>query len=142
MRVVVIGGTGHIGTYLTPRLVEAGHQVISVSRGRREPYQPHSAWRSVQQVTLDRPAEEASGTFGQRVRELQADAIIDLTCYHPASARHLVEALRGSIAHFLHCGTIWVHGPGVEVPITEDQPRKPVGDYGCRKAEIEQYLLS
>ena len=142
MRVVIIGGTGHIGTYLTPRLVESGHQVISISRGRREPYQPHAAWQSVQQVTLDRSAEEASGTFGERVRDLRADAVIDLTCYHAASARHLVEALRGSIGHFLHCGTIWVHGPGVEVPITEDQPRKPLGDYGCRKAEIEQYLLS
>ncbi|HIQ05374.1 MAG TPA: NAD(P)-dependent oxidoreductase [Anaerolineae bacterium] len=33
MRVVIIGGTGHVGTYLVPRLVEAGHEVISLSRG-------------------------------------------------------------------------------------------------------------
>ncbi len=38
MRVVVIGGSGHIGTYLVPRLVVAGHEVISISRGEREPY--------------------------------------------------------------------------------------------------------
>ena len=38
MRVAVIGGTGHIGTYLVPRLVEAGHQVVSISRSLREPY--------------------------------------------------------------------------------------------------------
>ena len=44
MRVVVIGGTGHIGTYLVPKLVETGYQVISVSRQQREPYQPHAAW--------------------------------------------------------------------------------------------------
>ena len=30
MRVIVIGGSGHIGTYLTPRLVEEGHNVVSV----------------------------------------------------------------------------------------------------------------
>jgi uncharacterized protein YbjT (DUF2867 family) len=54
MRVVVIGGTGHVGTYLIPRLVEVGHQVIVVSRAQREPYQPHAAWRSVQMVD-DRP---------------------------------------------------------------------------------------
>jgi nucleoside-diphosphate-sugar epimerase len=142
MRVIVIGGTGHIGTYLTPRLVEDGHQVISISRGRREPYQPNAAWRDVRRVTMDRAAEEAAGTFGPRIRELQANAIVDITCYTPASAQHLVEALRGSVEHFLHCGTIWVHGPVVKGPIAEDEPRKPFGDYGCRKAEIESYLLA
>ena len=29
-RVVVIGGSGHVGTYLVPRLVEAGHEVVIV----------------------------------------------------------------------------------------------------------------
>ena len=33
MRVVIIGGSGHVGTYLVPRLVEAGHKVINLSRG-------------------------------------------------------------------------------------------------------------
>ena len=33
-----------------------------------------------------------------------------------------------------------MHGPGVEVPTTEDEPRRPFGDYGCRKAAIEGYL--
>jgi nucleoside-diphosphate-sugar epimerase len=31
-RVVIIGGTGHVGTYLVPRLVCAGFEVINVSR--------------------------------------------------------------------------------------------------------------
>ena len=42
-RAVVIGGSGHVGTYLVPRLVEAGFEVINVTRGKREPYQPHAA---------------------------------------------------------------------------------------------------
>jgi nucleoside-diphosphate-sugar epimerase len=33
MKVVVIGGTGHVGTYLIPRLVQAGHEVLCVTRG-------------------------------------------------------------------------------------------------------------
>jgi nucleoside-diphosphate-sugar epimerase len=140
-RVVVIGGTGHIGTFLTPRLVEAGYVVINVSRSLRKPYLPHGAWEKVEQATVDRAAEEASGTFGRRILELQPDAVIDLTCYTVESARALVEALRGRVRHFLHCGTIWVHGPSIEVPVTEEQPRRPLGDYGCRKAAIEAYLL-
>jgi nucleoside-diphosphate-sugar epimerase len=31
-RVVVIGATGHIGTYLVPRLVDGGHEVIAVTQ--------------------------------------------------------------------------------------------------------------
>jgi nucleoside-diphosphate-sugar epimerase len=141
MRVVIIGGSGHIGSYLTPRLVEAGHAVVCVSRGERQPYVPHEAWKRVEQVSLDRAAEEAAGTFGSRIRALEPDCVIDLTAYTLESTRHLVEALRGHIQQFLHCGTIWVHGPSVEVPVTEEQPRKPIGDYGVRKAEIEAYLL-
>ncbi len=138
MRVIVIGGSGHIGTYLTPRLVEEGHQVICVSRSHREPYLPHAAWREVELRTIDR----AAGNFGSAIRELEADVVIDLICYTLESAQHLVEALAGGVRQFLHCGTVWIHGPAVEVPVTEDQPRRPISDYGVRKAAIENYLLS
>ncbi|MCP4302238.1 MAG: NAD(P)-dependent oxidoreductase, partial [Gammaproteobacteria bacterium] len=43
MRVVIIGGTGHVGTFLVPRLVNAGHDVICVSRQQRKAYQSHAA---------------------------------------------------------------------------------------------------
>jgi nucleoside-diphosphate-sugar epimerase len=141
MHVVVIGGSGHIGSYLTPRLAEAGHAVVSVSRGQRQPYIEHGAWQSVETVTLDRTAEESAGTFGARIRDLEPDCVIDLTAYTLESTVQLVEALDGHIQQFLHCGTIWVHGPATEVPTTEEQPRKPISDYGVRKAAIETYLL-
>jgi nucleoside-diphosphate-sugar epimerase len=141
MRVVVIGGTGHIGSYLTPRLFEAGHTVLCVCRGESKPYQTHAAWSHVKYIRLDRAAEEKSGNFGERIAALDAQSVIDLTCYRPESAEQLVHPLRGRIHHFLHCGTIWVHGHSVEVPTTEDAPRAPFGEYGIRKHAIEQYLL-
>src|SRR6478672_3104651 len=58
MRVAVIGCTGPIGTYLVPRLVEAGHQLVSISRSLREPYTVHPAWSVVELMTVDRVAEE------------------------------------------------------------------------------------
>lgn len=138
MRVTVIGGSGHIGTYLTPRLVEAGHTVTCVSRSQREPYTPNVAWREVECRTIDR----ASDDFGRVVLACKPDVVIDLICYTLESARDLVEALKDRVQQFLHCGTIWVHGPGVELPLTEDQPRRPISDYGRRKAAIEEYLLN
>lgn len=140
-RIVIIGGSGHVGTYLVPRLVAAGHDVSNVSRGQRAPYTPHAAWQQVQQITLDRSAAEADRSFGAQIRSLKPDIVIDMVCFTLASAQHLVEALRGEVQHFLHCGTIWTHGHSVQVPATEDQPRRPFGDYGIQKLAIADYLM-
>jgi nucleoside-diphosphate-sugar epimerase len=142
MRIVVIGATGHVGGYLVPRLVEAGHEVIALSRGKHQMYREHAAWQSVQSIAIDRTAEETAGTFGRRMRDLEPDVVIDMICFTLASAQHLVDALRGRVQHLLSCGTIWVHGPSVVVPTTEAQPRRPFGDYGIQKAQIEAYLLN
>lgn len=141
MRVVVIGATGHVGGYLVPRLVAAGHEVVAISRGKRAPYRDHPAWDQVSRVTADRDAEDEAGTFGGRIVDLGPDAVIDLLCFTPESAQQLVDALRGRVQILLHCGTIWVHGQAVEVPVTEDAVRRPFGDYGVAKAAIEQLLL-
>jgi nucleoside-diphosphate-sugar epimerase len=139
-RVVVIGATGHIGTYLVPRLVRAGYEVIALSRGERAAYHEAPEWRSVQRVAVDREAEDAAGTFGKRVADLQADAVADLICFTPSSAAQLVEALRPTRPLLLHCGTIWVHGKVGRVPVTEDEPRTAYGEYGVGKAAIEELL--
>ena len=142
MRVVVIGGTGHIGTYLVPRLVALGCEVVSVSRQQREPYQAHGAWKCVRHVTLDRAEAEAAGEFGKEIVALEPDVVVDLICFTPEGNRQLVEALRERVQGFLHCGTIWVHGHGTEMPTTEAAARRPFGDYGMNKSAIEADLLN
>ncbi|HJQ52923.1 MAG TPA: NAD-dependent epimerase/dehydratase family protein [Gemmatimonadaceae bacterium] len=147
MRVVIVGGTGHVGTFLVPRLVDAGHDVIVASRGKRGPYVPHRAWNEVEQIEIDREAEDRVGTFGARIAELGADAVVDLICFTPESARQLVDALKPRETLLLHCGTMWVHGrpreagSGRREAVTEDVPRNPFGDYGIKKAKIERLLL-
>jgi nucleoside-diphosphate-sugar epimerase len=139
-RTAVIGATGHVGSYLVPRLVRAGHEVVALSRGEREPYVPAPEWRAVERITADREAEDAAGTFGERVAALEADAVVDMLCFTPESARQLVEALRPSRPLLLHCGSIWVHGPVARVPVTEDEPRTAYGEYGTGKVAIEALL--
>lgn len=140
-KVVVIGGSGHVGTYLVPMLVERGHQVVNVSRGKASPYSPHPSWASVEQIAADRATEDAAGTFGARIAAMNADIVIDMISFDLASTRQIVEALRGRVEHFLHCGTIWVYGWNSSVPATEDDPLVTFGDYGLKKAEIETWLL-
>jgi len=137
---VIVGATGHIGSYLVPRLVRTGNEVVVVSRGERKPYHDAAEWQSVRHVRLDRDAEEAAGTFGERIAELEPDAVVDLICFTPASAEQLVDALRATRPLLLHCGTIWVHGRTARTPVTEDEPRTGYGEYGRNKVAVEALL--
>ncbi|WP_433162852.1 NAD-dependent epimerase/dehydratase family protein [Kribbella sp. CA-247076] len=141
MRTVVVGGTGHIGTYLVPELVRLGHEVVVLSRGERSPYRSDGAWSRVRTIQVDRETEDAAGSFGGRVAELEPDVVVDLISFTEDSTRQLAEAVQGRIQHLLHCGTIWIHGPSGQVPTREDTPRRPFGEYGIQKAAIETYLL-
>jgi hypothetical protein len=86
-RIVVIGGNGHLGTYLLPTLVERGHEVV-----------------------------------GEHIARLRPDIVVDMISYALPSTKPLVEALRGEVEHFLHCGTIWQYGHNATIPSTEDDP--------------------
>ena len=141
MKAVVIGGCGHIGTYLVPRLVKAGYQVVSVTRGQSKPYLPSHAWDEVENVILDREEEEKDGTFGKKIAAMNADVVIDLITFKAESTYQMVEALKGTnLSHYLFCASIWAHGHATIVPAPEDLPRHPLEDYGINKAKSEAYL--
>ncbi|WP_199043956.1 NAD-dependent epimerase/dehydratase family protein [Glycomyces salinus] len=140
MRIVVVGGSGHIGTFLVPRLVRAGHEVVNISRGKRAAYTDAPEWRQVEQVEADRERQDAEGVFGDTVARLRPDAVVDLVCFTLESAAALVERLRGETGHLLHCGSVWRSGPSREVPIAEGEETEPVGEYGVQKDRIARML--
>lgn len=142
MRIVVIGGSGHIGTFLVPRLVRAGHEVVSITRSGGTGYHEAPEWAEVARVSADREQQDADGTFGATVLALDPDVVIDLVCFTLESAAALVEALRGRVAHLLHCGSIWRYGASRKLPITEgsDCADEPIDEYGTQKAAIAQML--
>jgi nucleoside-diphosphate-sugar epimerase len=142
VRIVVIGGSGHVGSFLVPRLVRAGHEVINLTRGARAPYVDDDAWSEVEQIQVDRAAEDATGTFGQRVATLEADVVVDMVCFTPESAAALMEALRGHSGHLVHCGTIWRYGLSLKQPMREDDTSLPFGEYGTQKAAIAELLAA
>src|SRR4051794_17926217 len=116
MRVLMIGATGHVGGYLVPLLVRAGHDVIAMSRGKQQPYRSDDAWDMVEHVRIDRDAADADGSFVDALLATRPDVVIDMVCFEPASASALVEGLAGRVARLLMCGTIWVHGPSRVAP--------------------------
>ena len=140
MKAVIIGGCGHIGTYLTPKLVEYGYETAVISRGASEPYVKSGIWNWVEKITMDRAELEKEGVFGKKVAGLGADVVVDLIAYLPGSAADMVDNLKGNVSHYLYCSSIWAHGEASVVPAQENIPRRPFGDYGINKANSEAYL--
>jgi nucleoside-diphosphate-sugar epimerase len=140
MRVLVIGGSGHIGTFLVPRLVRAGHDVVSMSRGTRQAYAVGPEWQQVTQVAVDRSQQDAEGTFGATVLEQEPQVVIDLLSFTLESTTALVEAIRGRVEHLVHCGSLWRYGPSLRLPISEGQGTPAIDEYGTQKELIARYL--
>ena len=140
IKTVVIGGSGHIGTYLVPKLIRAGHHVINITRGQRKPYREDVSWKKVEQIILDREKETA-GAFERKIAELNADIVIDLISFTLESTKTMAEALKNTnLSHYIFCSSIWAHGKATTIPVSEDQPRFPLEEYGIQKAKSEEYL--
>jgi nucleoside-diphosphate-sugar epimerase len=142
MNIVVVGGSGHIGTYLVPRLVRAGHEVVNISRGTRAAYADAPEWEHVRQVVADREQDDRDRVFGDRVAGLRPDVLVDLICFTLDSATALVDRLRGEVGHLLHCGSVWRYGPSRKLPISEaaGSGTAPFGEYGSEKDRIARML--
>ena len=139
---VVIGASGHVGSYIVPQLVRDGYRVVAVSRGIAVPYtmdQPE--WAEVEMVVADRSAMEKSGAFGGMIASFHPDVVCDTIAYEMKQTRELCEALAGIDVHLVQIGTIWVYDQKHEVPVTEDHPRTSKCEYGFNKTLIEQYLM-
>ena len=123
-----------------PTLIQLGHEVVNVSRGTASPYRQHAAWKAIEQVAIDRKAEEAKGSFGVRIADLKPDIVVDMILFKLEGAQQLVEALRGKIEHYIFCSSIWVYGHATTVPSVETDPTYGIDEYGIDKAKIERWL--
>lgn len=113
MKILVMGGSGLIGRHLLPRLCDAGHEVVAVSRGRQP--LPDPRMRHVRADRRDVGALQAglSGDF---------DAVIDNVAYEPQDALSLVKLLHGRMGRYIVTSTAFVYN-GLEEAFTS--PHRP-----------------
>ncbi len=137
MKIVVIGANGHIGSYLVPSLIRAGHSVIAVSRGNRKPYFSAHEWNEAEQIFSDR-ASFLQNTL--LTRSLKCDAVIDTLCMNASDAKQLVDAFSGTGTHLVVIGTIWIYREKYYIPVREDHPSTEHEAYGFEKAAMVQTL--
>lgn len=134
MKVMVIGGTGHIGSFLSPMLVEAGHEVIVVSRGLL-PAPKASAWEKVHFVTGSSNSMEDLKALTTHKPEV----VIDI----PGTANLTYQVFRGVARHVIAIGSLWMYGIPRIVPTPEEtQSLCPFTGYAERYLDIQRLLAT
>lgn len=143
MKILVIGGTGHIGSYLTPRLIRNGFEVWVTARKAEPKYAISTmGWDKVNWILCNRREEEKDNSWAERMAGIDVDVVIDLITYTPEQNEVMVKAFQGRVSHFINCGSIWAYGPSLRVPHLEHYPRQPQSDYGKGKTAVENDLLA
>ena len=113
MKILIIGGTGHVGRFLTPMLVEQGAEVVVVSRGKTAvPDAP--AWRKVR--LLRAAYLRGDSTWHEFVSAQAPDAIIDML---GTDVPGTYSAAKSSCRHYIACGSVWMFGPPTVVATPE-----------------------
>ncbi|WP_048000755.1 NAD-dependent epimerase/dehydratase family protein [Lactiplantibacillus herbarum] len=137
-KVVVLGGAGHIGSYLVPMLVKAGYDVTSVTRGKHQPYVSDAAWNHVAHLYLDR---QQDSEFAQKVAAVNADIVIDLISFTLEDTKKMVAALKATkLSHYVFCSSVWAHGRAETLSVEPNGIKHPLDEYGKQKYASEQYL--
>lgn len=110
MRVLVIGGTGHIGTHLVPLLLQQGHHVVVGARGNR--------------ATKDADFEGASfitcdSKDINSLEEIAAKESFDVIVDFPGTAWNVWSVFKDRVKHIVACGSLWMFGNPKMVPTPE-----------------------
>lgn len=142
LRVLLLGGTGYIGTHFAYAATARGHQVAVFSRGTKDPNLP----ATVQHLIGDRDGNLKS------IRDRDWDAVFDLATYGPGWVRSIGQALKGRVRHYTFISSIMAYQypgatdeqsklqkyTGTDDPYTVSAPGP---DYGALKVLSEQEAL-
>ena len=153
MNALVLGGTRFIGLHIVRLLHSQGHQVSILNRGQTQAELPEGVTR----LYADRndPSQLKAALKGASY-----DAAFDLSGYTPAALEPVVEALEGSVGHYVFCSSTAVYGAPLErlnqkgvqdfpemasgiAPVSEEYPvnRGPdAGQYAENKILCEDLL--
>lgn len=154
MKVLVTGGAGFIGSHVVHSLIRAGYGVCVVddlSSGRRE-YVPPGVTLHVLDIAdpalagvfdAERPDavshQAAQASVAVSIREPRVDARVNVI----GTLNLIEQAVRTGVRRFVFASTGGaIYGESDRIPVTEDQPARPISPYGVHKLCAEHHLFA
>lgn len=150
LTVLVIGGTGFIGSNLVISLQKLGYHVIVFSRGHPSALGKVSGVEYVvgnisNHGEIDEVLDKVDYVFhfasSTNPKSSENDLVFDITS-NLVSSIHIMEAcVKNNIKKLIYCssgGT--VYGAHEKMPLSEDASCEPISSYGLVKYGIENYL--
>lgn len=152
MRILVTGGAGYIGSFMTKRLLERGDEVVvvdSLERGNKEAVD--SKAKFLQGNLLD-------DSFVESIFQNEKfDAVINFAGFismsesmeNPfiyfqnnvsSSLKILEQMAKTGSDNFIFSSSAGVYGNPVKLPIPEDHPTNPENPYGESKLMVEKIM--
>ena len=153
MRSLVIGGTGFLGSYIVPLLLERGDNVVIFSRQRSSDclscFRTTPDWRTaetsgqiraVRGDVLDADSVKLAAQGCDRIFHFSG-AIWGSVATEVMGTRSVIQAAEATGASIIYASTSNVYGRlDVNNPAREDQAVEPLSDYGVSKHYCEGLL--
>ena len=137
MKILIIGGTGLIGTAISRQLLAQGHELTLYNRAETEPRLPG-------EFNLIKGDRNNLAEFEEQMAGAGTfDCVIDMVCFKPAQAESDIRAFSGRTGQFIFCSTVDVYTkPPKTFPVKESHERKALSDYGRDKAKCEDLFMA
>ncbi|KAL8573392.1 hypothetical protein ACOMHN_032407 [Nucella lapillus] len=155
--ILVLGGNGFMGGVTVEKLLAAGHQVVTVSRGNWYWDSAFLVKPFVTPVTCDRlfSLDRCPALLDILANGTRFDVVIDFSAYHVFAVQEVLRVLQGNLKLYIYISTDSVYDvcdkkhnhPSAETdairPDSEERRKElqSVESYGHRKLEIEEELL-
>lgn len=152
MRILVTGGAGFIGSHVTDKLIDAGHQIVvldDLSTGNRANLNPAARFhegdiRDAQLAKLFE-AERFEVVVHQAAKASVLDSMANPIHYADVNILGSINLLEQSrkygVRKFIYASTGGAaYGIVDKLPVPETQPVNPLDPYGSSKHAVEHYL--
>ena len=153
MKILVTGGAGFIGSHLTDRLIQLGHEVVVVdnlSAGYRHNLNPRAKFYEASLLDSglseifqrERPDIVNHHAAQNDVRKSNADPVFNAQ-HNIIGSIHLIQCcIEHRVQKVIYAssgGT--VYGEPIYLPVDEAHPIAPISPYGISKHTVEHYLF-
>jgi len=152
MNILVVGGAGYIGSFVSKVLTEKGHRVTvfdNLSLGHRAAVGPEMDF--VRGDLADRTAlddvlssEHFDGVMHFAAFSAVGESMVNPLAYYRNNVANTINLLQAMIDsdvnRFIFSSSAAVFGNPVKVPITEAHPQRPINPYGEGKSMVERVL--